>query len=110
MCGMRVCGVWGVGEGGYAEGESEHDGDAKTPLGKRKHETDYAFFPTPVRRKILAEDPTSTVGFVGDTSHIRSFVDQVNSTSKCSTPGCSGGLKVVKVKALGQRKRILCHP
>jgi len=81
--------------------EWESDSSAETPLGKRKHETDYAFFPTPVRRKILAEDPTSSIGFVGDTSHIRSFVDQVNSTSKCSTPGCNGVLNVVKVKALG---------
>jgi len=56
--------------------EWESDSSAKTPLGKRKHETDYAFFPTPVRRKILAEDPTSSIGFVGDTSHIQLFVNQ----------------------------------
>jgi len=80
-------------------GESDSsDSSVETPLGKRNHETDYAFFPTPVRRKILADDPTSSIGFVGDTSHIRSFVD---STSKCSTPGYNGVLSVVKMKALG---------
>ena len=49
---------------------------------------------------MLAEDPASTLGFVGDTSHIRSFVNQVNCTSKCSTLGCSRLLKVVQVKAM----------
>ena len=104
--GMVEGGMVGGGEeGGVIEWEEgsdtqESDSSAETPLGKRKHEADYCF-PTPVRRKILAEDPASAVGFVGDTSHIRSFVNQVNCTSKCSTPGCSGHLKVVQVKAMG---------
>ena len=39
--------------------------------------------------------------FIGDSSHIQDFVDQVNCTSKCSSPGCSGQLAVVCKKAQG---------
>ena len=69
------------------EGVGKSDGSAETALGKRKRENGYAFFPIPVRRKILSEVPASTIGFMGDTSHIQLFVNQVNSTSKCSTSG-----------------------
>jgi len=70
-------GIWVRGErGGTSERGSGRDGrresgrdssgrGAETLLGKQKHETDYAFFPAPIRRKILSEVPASTVGFMG---------------------------------------------
>ena len=89
-----------TGEGGEEE-EGESDSSAETPLGKRKHTSEYDFFPSPVRRKLLPEDPALTTTFMGDTSHVRAFIEQVNCTSKCSTPGCSGYLRSFEVKAMG---------
>ena len=88
--------------GGGEEGEiTSSDDEPETPLGKRKHAPEYEFLPTPVRRKLLTEDPVFATAFVGDTSHIQKFVDQVNYTSRCSSPGCSGQLRIFRKKAQG---------
>ena len=91
----------GEGEGGMVEegegGEevTSSEDEPETPLGKRKHAPDCEFLPTPVRRKVLAEDPATATAFIGDTSHLQEFVDQVNCTTKCSSPGCSGQVAIV---------------
>ena len=87
----------GMGEGGITSSDSEPE----TSLGKRKHAPECEFLPTPVRRKLLTEDPAMATAFIGDSSHIQDFVDQVNCTSKCSSPGCNGQLAVVCKKAQG---------
>ena len=49
-------------------------------------------------RKLLAEIPaTSNGAFVGQTSQVQAFVDQVNATSCCGTFGCIGLLKPTRV-------------
>ena len=58
--------------------------ELETPLGKRRHAPERKFLPTPVERKLHTEDPVRATAFVGDTSHIQKFVDQINCTSKCS--------------------------
>ena len=69
-------------------------------MGKRKDAPECKFLPTPVR-KLLTEDPVIATAFVGDTSHIQKFVDQVNCTNKCSSPGCTGQLTIAHKKAQG---------
>ena len=91
----------GEGEGGEEGGITSSDNEPETPLGKRKQCPECEFLPTPVRRKLLTEDPAMATAFVGDTSHIQKFVDQMNCTSKCSSPGCSGQLAIVRKKAQG---------
>ena len=76
----------GMVEGG--EGEIREEEVLKPSWGNKSMKLTMLSFPPPsIRRKILSEVPASTIGFMGDTSHIQLFVNQVNSTSKCSTPG-----------------------
>ena len=49
-------------------------------------------------RKLLAEIPAASNGaFVGQTSQVQAFVDQVNATSCCGTLACTGLLKPTRV-------------
>ena len=72
----------------------------ETPPKKRKLDPNFVL-ETPERRH-LGEYPTITNGlFLGQTSQLRAFVDQVNATSVCATPCCSGKLTPVSVTFAG---------
>ena len=68
--GRRSGGMAEEGEGGEQGEITSSDDEPETPLGKRKHAPECEFLPTPVRRKLLTEDPVIATAFVGDTSHI----------------------------------------
>ena len=93
-----------VGETGLNKGSipsSEFDSEAKddTDLGnetppKKRRKRDSPFVLETPDRKLLAEIPAVSNGaFVGQTSQVQAFVDQVNATSSCATVGCTGLLK-----------------
>ena len=97
-----------VGETGLIEGSipgSGFDSEAKddTDLGnetppKKCRKRDPPFVLETPDRKLLAEIPVASNGaFVGQSSQMQAFVDQVNATSCCGTLGCTGLLKPTRV-------------
>ena len=49
------------------------------------------------------ELPSSNSIFLGQVSQMCNFIDQINLSSKCATPLCSGKLKLVSVSMTGQQ-------
>ena len=68
----------------------------------KKCRLDPKFLLETLERRCLGEYPAiSSSLFLGQTSQLRAFVDQVNATSVCATPCCSGKLKLVSVTLAG---------
>ena len=83
----------GGGEGNVV-GETR---ESESPI--KKHKINPPFVIETPDRKHLAEFPDEA--FVGQTSQVQAFVDQVNATSSCVTLGCTGLLKPTSDKLTG---------
>ena len=100
-----------VGETGLIEGsipgsefdsEAEDDTDLCSETPPKKQKIDPPFVLETPDRKLLAEIPAVSNGaFVGQTSQVQAFVDQVNATSSCATVGCTGLLKPTRFNLTG---------
>ena len=86
-----------VGGGTGSEFDSEAEDD--TDLGIKKHKINPPFVIETPDRKLLAEFPDEA--FVGQTSQVQAFVDQVNATSSRATLGCTDLLKPTSDKLTG---------
>ena len=79
---------------------SDDDSDYETAQKLRKFDSEFVL-DTPNRRG-QAEIPGVSNGvFMGQTSQLQAFVDQINKSSKCATPGCNGILNPVTIYLVG---------
>ena len=79
---------------------SDDDSDYETP--QKLCKLDSEFVLDTLNRRGQAEIPgVSNCAFMGQTSQLQAFVDQINKTSKCATPGCNGILKPVTIDLVG---------
>ena len=84
------------------DSEAEDDTDLGSETSPKRRKLDPPFVLETPDRKLLAEIPVASNGaFVGQTSQVQAFVDQVNATSSCTTPGCTGLLKPTHVNLTG---------
>ena len=67
----------------------DDDSDYETPQKLRKLDSEFVL-DTPNRRGQAEIPGVSNGAFMGQTSQLQVFVDQINKTSKCATPGCNG--------------------
>ena len=72
----------------------------KTP--QKKHKLDPEFVLETSGRRGLAESSSKSNGqYVGHTSQLQAFIDQINATSTCATSDCNGQLKPVSIILTG---------
>ena len=64
-------------------------------------ESDSEFYPSPAKKLCPTAVSMSKGLFICETSQVEQFVGQINSTSTCHTPRCSGKLIPVNVKLVG---------
>ena len=76
------------------------DTDIETPPKKRRLDPNF-LLDTPERRCLGEYPAISSSLFLGQTSQLRAFANQVNATSVCAIPCCSGKLKPVSVTLAG---------
>ena len=82
------------------EDENDTDLQYETPPKIRKPDPEFVL-ETPERRG-FAEFPGGSNGaFVGQTSQLQAFIDQINATSMCASDGCNGLLAPVSITLTG---------
>ena len=84
------------------------DIDYETPQKQRKLDSEFVL-DTPNRRGQAEIPGVSNGAFMGQTSQLQAFVDQINKTSKCATPGCNGILKPVTIDLVGLGGAVEIH-
>jgi hypothetical protein len=70
------------------------------PQKKRKLDPEF-LSETPDRRGLAEFSCKSNGQYVGHTSQLQAFIDQINATSTCATSGCNGQLKPVSIILTG---------
>ena len=80
--------------------QTSSDTDVETPPKKRRLDPNFLLV-TPERRCLGEYPAISNSLFLGQTSQLRAFVDQVNATSVCATPCCSAKPVSVTLAGLG---------
>ena len=78
----------------------EDESDSETPQKKRKLDPEF-LLETPDRRGLAEFSCKSNGQYVGHTSQLQAFIDQINATSICATSGCNGQLKPVSIILTG---------
>ena len=81
---------------------SDSDDDTTTLTANSTNcESDSEFLPTPVKRQCKGPFVMPKNLFICETVQLQEFIEQVNSTSICHTPRCTGKLVLVSVKLAG---------
>ena len=89
-------------ENSVTDSELSSEGDTSTETPQKIHKLDSEFVLSTPDRRCLAEFPSSSNGaYVGQTSQLQAFIEQINATSNCATPGCNGQLEPVTIILTG---------